>query len=250
MRAWKMALLGACVAFVNFLPLVAMYAPREPVPRLSALKIMQMNVHGGKNSNYQSALSLINELSPDVIGFSEITVTWAERLKTNLKEYKFQTIEPHHGGIALFSKLPLSNSEVKYTGKIKRPRITTEVLREGSKFSLVFAHPVTPLHSFQLRNQELSAIAEEASKCNSFVLVGDLNCTPWSYCFEKLKHDGGLKDSMPGFGIQASWNTALPVLPIDHCLVSKNIVTLDRRVCRDIGSDHFPVYVELGFMEN
>lgn len=245
-RAWKMSILSVCLALANFLPLLDMYGPREPSPP-SSVRILQMNVQGDDNADYRAALSLIDELKPDIVGFSEITGGWPDWLKTNLKEYKYRTIEPRFGGVALLSKLPMEGGEVKYTGKFKRPRICTRFQCGDTEVSVDFVHTVTPFHSFEIRNEELAAIADEASKCTSFVLFGDLNCTPWSYYFKKLERDGGLKDSMPGFGIQCSWPTVLPVLAIDHCLISTDMVTIDRRLCRSIGSDHFPVYVELGF---
>ncbi len=58
---------------------------------------------------------------------------------------------------------------------------------------------------------------------------------------------GKLSDSEQGFGPQPSWSTELliPVVPIDHFLVSKDIEVLNRVLGPNIGSDHLPVYVDL-----
>lgn len=36
------------------------------------------------------------------------------------------------------------------------------------------------------------------------------------------------------------------LIPIDHCLVSNDIIILDRRIGSNVGSDHYPIYIELG----
>jgi endonuclease/exonuclease/phosphatase (EEP) superfamily protein YafD len=56
-----------------------------------------------------------------------------------------------------------------------------------------------------------------------------------------------LRDTRAGFGIQASWPTQIPPLgiPLDHCLVSPELVVLDRRLGPAVGSDHRPVILEL-----
>jgi endonuclease/exonuclease/phosphatase (EEP) superfamily protein YafD len=56
-----------------------------------------------------------------------------------------------------------------------------------------------------------------------------------------------LRDSQLGFGVQPSFPTfswAIRI-PIDHCLVSPEVVVLDRKLAPSVGSDHFPVMVEL-----
>ena len=52
---------------------------------------------------------------------------------------------------------------------------------------------------------------------------------------------------MQGFGVQPSWPTKPLILriPIDHILVSKNIVTARRWIGPETGSDHLPVFADL-----
>ncbi len=63
-----------------------------------------------------------------------------------------------------------------------------------------------------------------------------------------------LLDSRRGFGVQRSWPTSMKVsilgtmrIPIDHALVSRDVKVLDRRVGPFIGSDHFPIMVDIAF---
>jgi endonuclease/exonuclease/phosphatase (EEP) superfamily protein YafD len=79
------------------------------------------------------------------------------------------------------------------------------------------------------------------------IVMGDLNATPWSQPFRRLVARSGLCDSRAGFGIAASYPADSTVLriPIDHVLITCSIGVADRRVERDIGSDHRPVIVDL-----
>ncbi|MEE8238524.1 MAG: endonuclease/exonuclease/phosphatase family protein, partial [Nitrososphaerales archaeon] len=78
------------------------------------------------------------------------------------------------------------------------------------------------------------------------LLLGDLNITPWSPIFKDFLRSTGLRDSREGFGLQPSWPTWFPPawIPIDHVLVSSNVTVYDRKIERDIGSDHYPVIVD------
>jgi endonuclease/exonuclease/phosphatase (EEP) superfamily protein YafD len=77
--------------------------------------------------------------------------------------------------------------------------------------------------------------------------MGDLNATPWSRPFHRFVGRSGLCDSRAGFGVQASFPAASALLriPIDHVLVSCVIGVRNRRIGRDVGSDHLPVIVDL-----
>ena len=83
--------------------------------------------------------------------------------------------------------------------------------------------------------------------CSAETVLGDLNitsCSPW---FAELKDAGSLIDTRDGFGLQPSWPVQSPliVIPIDHVLVSRDFQILSRRIGEDIGSDHWPVVVDL-----
>lgn len=71
--------------------------------------------------------------------------------------------------------------------------------------------------------------------------------SPSNYYFARLLDEGRLNDSEQGFGPQQSWSTELliPVVPIDHFLVSRDIEVTNRALGPNIGSDHLPVYVDL-----
>lgn len=237
---------------INVVPLLEMYVPRMSInhgDKQRTLRVLQMNLWGGRNRNYQQVIDVIEKSDADVVGLSEITPTWASRLKPHLSQYPYRLVETGHGGIALYSRFALLEKELRFYKPAKRPRIFARMNFNNRNVTILFVHPVIPIGLYKLRNEELSLIAEEAAGSAEPVIVfGDLNCTPWSYYYDKLKQDGGhLIDTMLGFGVQSSWNAfwPCPVIPIDHCLVSKEFDTVQRRLGPRVGSDHLPVFVEL-----
>ena len=57
-----------------------------------------------------------------------------------------------------------------------------------------------------------------------------------------------LKDSREGFGILPSWpaNAFFLQTTLDHAMVSENVQVITRQVGEYIGSDHLPIYLEIG----
>lgn len=62
----------------------------------------------------------------------------------------------------------------------------------------------------------------------------------------------GLHNSASGFGIQATWPAGFPLfsIPIDHVLLSDNLRVAFFEVGEGVGSDHYLLYVGLGFINS
>lgn len=255
LRRWVAVLFATGLFLLNAWGLVPFYIKMEPTAPAGTptLKVLQFNVRGGQNHDFERTIKVIDRERPDLIGISEITQTWDEKLKKSLREYPYRITEPHLGGIALFSKYPLKNEEVRYFDSIKRPRITGDIVISGRSIRIMMVHPVIPLVAARLRDRELELYAKEvkASGRMPVILFGDLNTTPWSFYFHKLLKDANLRDTEMGFGYHPTWPIGgkIPTFfPIDHCLTSSDFEVVDRRVLEAIGSDHHPVVVKLSFL--
>lgn len=247
-------LLNAAAIAPLYLP-AAKESPASNADDLHRIRLMQFNLWGGRNKKYVAVVQTIIQTNPDVIGFSEITPVWLIALKAGLANYPYMIADTTGGGIAIFSRIPLESKEIRYYSDLKRPRAIAKIKLAGGHCTLIFAHPFIPFKHTAMRNEEFAIYAKEAleaSKSGPVVLAGDLNCSPWSSDFSKLLNDSHLVDSEQGFGPQPSWSThqKITVFPIDHCLVSKDIVTLKRYIGEEIGSDHLPVVVDLAMRTN
>ncbi|MBU6455599.1 MAG: hypothetical protein KGS72_27760, partial [Cyanobacteria bacterium REEB67] len=141
-------------------------------------------------------------------------------------------------------------SEVLLSDSGKKARVFSVVrMTDGNPLMVMTVHPGIPLNgkAFVSRNSDLQIYVKDLQTFNGpKIIAGDFNCTPWSYYFQKLLNDGRLVDSEHGFGPQASWSIFgffMPLLPIDHCLVSREIVVTDRKIEKNAGSDHRPLLV-------
>jgi len=123
----------------------------------------------------------------------------------------------------------------------------------GREVQLVVMHPWPPSTRSGMvsRDQDLQAAGAwlAARRDTPTLLLGDLNVTPFAPTYADLLERSGLRDSQRGFGLQPSWPIhKLPLrIPIDHCLVSPHLTVLARRFGPEVGSDHFPVIVEVAF---
>ncbi len=225
---------------------------------MAEIKLLHMNLLW-ENSAYAQALALIEEYDPDVVSLQEYSPIWDMAISSKLKEkYPHNLLVPmEYGfGIALYSKLPIAESQSKKLAEGFCPPaiISTINASDNKRFKLVVVHgmpPFTPEYA-KTRNEQFKEIAHFSTdnSTSDIVVIGDFNCTPWTYRFKKLLRESNLIDSQYGFGVEPTWHRlsfplSLIRLPIDHCLVSKNIEVLERQVGRSFGSDHYPVFVRL-----
>jgi endonuclease/exonuclease/phosphatase (EEP) superfamily protein YafD len=117
--------------------------------------------------------------------------------------------------------------------------------------ALLSSHPLAPSTETRslLRDAQLRFAAEwAAGQTLPALVVGDLNATRWSHAFGRLTSIGGLSNSEDGFGFQPTFPATASILlrvPIDHLLHSDEWVVVDRRLGPAMGSDHFPLVVDL-----
>jgi endonuclease/exonuclease/phosphatase family metal-dependent hydrolase len=79
------------------------------------------------------------------------------------------------------------------------------------------------------------------------ILTGDLNDTPQSYAYRRLRAAADLKDGFQerGLGTGFTFGGVIPALRIDYILHDPRLETIDYRSPRRRFSDHFPVVAEI-----
>jgi endonuclease/exonuclease/phosphatase (EEP) superfamily protein YafD len=216
------------------------------------LRILVLNVLT-VNKRYGDILDYVQEKHPDVLALLEVNKRWIDALEPVLKPFPFRVYRPDQNnfGLALFSRLPLINPHVRLYTWNRTPGIEARVKLGKKEIVMHLTHPVPPLDGlyWTLRNNHLRELADRTKTLPFEHLVfGDLNLSPWSPFFKDFLSETGLKDSVTGLDHQGTWPTGLPFLyaPIDHFLMSSGLDTLHFEVGPDIGSDHLPVFLELG----
>lgn len=240
-RRWWLALGSLCGALLLI--------PSDPLHRsisvhfgdAGSLRVLHMNVLQ-PNEAYEQAIAQALRSDADVISVQELSPQWADAFQAGLKAaYPYAHVEPRSNcyGIALFSKRPFRNvCTLEFHGA---PFIEAVLDIDGRPVRLLAVHatsPITYTH-FKRRNGQLDGLARRiASSDTTTVLVGDLNTVPWDDAFERFCFNSGLRPAS-GAG-QRTWPSIGPLalIPLDHLLISDNIVGASVHTIPILGSDH------------
>lgn len=236
---------------INVALIVPYYLPDIKPPVGSAkLSIATINIYGFRNKQYERVIGFIKEKHPDVVCFDEYTRDWMQHARAALPEYDYTFVEGVSGGAAVLSRVPIERVPPLGGNGERRYGVRGIVHLGGREVLLMAVHPPNPIKrkNEKARNQEFERLATEARDSKlPVIIIGDMNATAWSPYFQRLVDESGLHDSEKGFGIQPTWCELmlLPMVPIDHCLTSKDLVVTRREVGPDVGSDHLPVCVDI-----
>lgn len=249
LRRWQWAVAAAVVLALNLLRLLPVAV--APAGEGAALRVVSANVNF-RNRDPDRVLAFVREAKPDVLVVLEFTPAWNEALAPLRAEMPHAVVLPRDDpfGIALFSRIPLEETEVDEAGGTGFPSIVARLDVDGEPLTVIGSHPPPPVNAAAAadRNLHFSQLARRAeTELGEVILAGDLNVSPWSPHFRDLLRVGRLADSRRGFSPQATWPTFFPPLmtPIDHVLVSDGVAIADRRLGPELGSDHRPVIADV-----
>lgn len=205
------------------------------------------------NGQFEDVEHYIFDKCADIVILQEFTTLWQLMLEPKLAEYEYRLTIPRDDnfGIAVYSKINFSELKKIEIGNAGVPSITGDFRIANTAVTLLATHPLPPVGNdyFEHRNLQLSELGKFVSNAkNEIVLIGDLNTSSFSIHFKKLIRESKLIDSRNGFGLLTTWPTwfSLAGTTLDHCLISKGISVKAREVGDNIGSDHLPIFVEIG----
>jgi endonuclease/exonuclease/phosphatase (EEP) superfamily protein YafD len=251
--AWQLKKMG------RFTPL----APRkvkgtrraDPARRL---RLVVTNVLQG-NDQYGRWAKVVMRQDPDVVLLLEADRGWARALRPLRARFPYRVELPQENcyGMMLLSRLPLHRTRVQHLVQRDIPSIHTQVeLRSGER---VWLHGVHPRPPEPLRNQgaeprdaELVLVAREIEKGpdEPRIVAGDLNDVAWSGTSRLFLKLSGMLDPRQGRGLYATFNANYPYplrWPLDHVFHSAHFRLVELRKLEHVGSDHFPVLIDLAY---
>ena len=195
--------------------------------------------------------SVIRQLNPDLMALEEVNERWLSALSVALQAYPHSKAMAREDnfGIALYSKYPLVNSEIRQVGAADIPTIIADVALPDGRITIIATYPLPPggPESSRLRNDQLAKLPQLITNASlPVLLLGDLNVTPWCVHFKRLLDRTSLLDSSQGRGVLGTWPTFLPILliPIDHCLHTTGVNLTKKATGPNVGSDHYPLVVD------
>jgi endonuclease/exonuclease/phosphatase (EEP) superfamily protein YafD len=210
-----------------------------------------------ENTDHERLLRLVRDTDPDILLAVETNERWVQALEGLTADYPYVVRRPQDNwfGMVLFSRLPLLESKVEFLVQDDIPSVLAVLELAGDRIVLRGLHPRPPEplrdQDSTPRDAELVLVGRSIGKQNGAptIVAGDLNDVAWSATTQLFLRLSGLLDPRMGRGLYSTYNARNPLVrwPLDHLFHSNHFRLAELRRCDDIGSDHFPVLVELSY---
>ena len=243
--------------------LVAPFFVPAATPEPSAdetLRVLTLNI-STKTEGYPLVVEMLRERQPDIVFMSEVRADLVALLQAELGDlYPVQYAEPSRFtlGVAILARdadvVVQTVSADANMGRMPRRYLRADFEWGGRPITIAGIHPLPPMRGEWAvgRDRELGVMADLANSTDHpFMLVGDLNATPWSQAMRAMARDTTLRYASEGYGIRPTLlpggNVVGPLVgaPLDHILVSTDWAVAAYTEAGDIGSDHRPVQVDV-----
>jgi endonuclease/exonuclease/phosphatase (EEP) superfamily protein YafD len=243
-RVW-MGLFAAVLA-LNLLEILRPPDTVEPAAGERVHTIIAYNVYS-RNERMEDVLAWLRDQEPDAFFLLEYE-RWMREPLAVLEQPR----EEGGGGytrsfrlnrsICLYSRLP-------FTERLSTHGLTAfEIELPGRDESLLLAgiHLESPRdpRSWAGRNRQLRELVRVLGRFEDpLVMLGDMNCSPYSPYYNDFVEDSGLAPVRAGWLAPITWHGQWPLVftSIDQAFTSPSVHTVDKTTGPRIGSDHHPI---------
>lgn len=236
-KRWLLALSALVLPFVTASPILSIANTHT-----NSVKILSSNVYLN-NPDLSRLKTLIDQEQPDVIVLLEFSQQHLVPVKAWV-DYPHQILQARAGafGMAILSRFALNSTQI-ITDALGIEHISTQV-QASQAFQFIGFHPLPPMsvQAYQVRNQLLQDLTKTTTQPR--IIAGDFNATPWSSTFQNLAQQGYYRS----LNLLPTWPTKFKGflgIPIDQVLASSHWQLRTARIGPNIGSDHYPLIVEL-----
>ena len=207
------------------------------------------------NRHSEKLIQHVNELKPDLLLTLESDQWWEDQLKGIEKDFPYTVKKPQNNlyGMHLYSRLEIVKATIRFIVEEEIPSIEAVVkLRSGKIIHLYCLHPKPPSptesSSSTNRDAELLIVGKSLeSEQHPVLIMGDLNDVAWSRTTSLFQKISGLLDPRVGRGFYNTFHARYPLMrwSLDHLFHSNDFKLVKIKRLGYIGSDHFPIYVQL-----
>ncbi len=202
----------------------------------------------------EAFLEIVRDRDPDMLLVMEVNGRWMDELTSLDQDYAHAVKQPNDVayGMALYSKFPLSGTEIKHFNHDDIPSIHTRVtLPSGREFMFHGIHPAAPVPSKRYPDNQgekeiaLGKVADLVKQESLPAIVcGDFNDVSWSQTAKFFQQEGGLDNVRLGRGLYNSFDATSWFMrwPLDHYFVNRAFAVRELERLPKFGSDHFPMY--------
>lgn len=225
------------------------------------LRLITYNAHGAYR-DAEATRKFIESEAPDILVLQEIYEEGAEVFAalSPMFPHRVDCIGEHSCNLALLSKHPIQASRV-FSRYAKKPdvapvqAIVAEIDAGDTPVNVVVTHLSWPLPAARQRDQ-MAFLSDLANGLTGpAILAGDFNSTPWSQALSGFDSRLSLKRLTRFLTTWPTRNVArlypdFPFLAIDHVFASPELRATNVRRGPSLGSDHYPVIVDLTSSKN
>lgn len=209
------------------------------------------------NRSSQPLLDHVAEWEPDLVLTVETDSWWEGELSPLEKRFPYHVKQPQEDtyGMLLYSRLPLVEPTIRFIVDDSVPSIRTGVaLRSGDTIAFYGLHPKPPRPDIQQgsgeRDAELLLIGRSLrEETHPTIVAGDLNDVAWSHTTRLFQKTSEMLDPRRGRGMYNTFHADHAWLryPLDHIFISSHFRLTRLKRLGHVGSDHFPILVELSY---
>ncbi|HJU52220.1 MAG TPA: endonuclease/exonuclease/phosphatase family protein [Acidimicrobiia bacterium] len=244
----KTAAIVGLVTLINLATLVPLFRAPANTDGDVDVRILSFNLLSD-NENFDAVIDYIRQSEADLVVLHEASLPWEEAIADADLGYQMTITKPDNDIFGSLVLAPPGAAVESFGFRVADPRAVEVVMPVGLRVLAI--HPVSPSNARRanLRNQQL-ALASQWVKGQEgpVVVVGDFNAGPFSYPYRRLRAETGLRDSIRGYGLENSYPASAPAIlrvSIDHLLYSEGVGVIKRDLGPALGSDHFPLIVDL-----
>jgi endonuclease/exonuclease/phosphatase (EEP) superfamily protein YafD len=242
--------------YLPFVPrAVADATPAQAAAPSAHLRILVINVLI-KNRQDARLRQLVLATNPDVLLALEPDDWWARALRPLHAAYPYRIEMPRANayGLIVYSRLPLLHPHTQDLEQPGVPSVITRMrLADGRTFTFFGIHPTPPIpdnypDGVGLRNVVLQKVARLLRATpGPTVVAGDFNDVPWSGTTHQLVAGAAVHDVRVGRGLYPTFDARIPLMrwPLDQFFVTPQFQVVSLTRPPGVGSDHFPMLVEL-----
>ena len=220
----------------------------------STLRVVISNVEM-ENNQYDLWMKTIRDADPDVLIALEVDKKWVAAVSSLSAEFPEQVTIPQDNwyGMMMWSKLPMVDQQIRYLVQDDIPSIDAHVrMQDGHLMRVIAVHPRPPEpvrgNDATARDAELTLWGLElAAETEPTVIGGDLNDVAWSSTTRLFLRTSEMLDPRRGRGMFNTFNAERFWMryPLDHIFVSPHFTISDVHLLPFVGSDHFPIQIDL-----
>lgn len=209
------------------------------------------------NRKHEKLLDYIKRYQPDIFVGLETDAWWTSKIRSVSEQLPYSVELPQEDtyGMVMRSRIPLLDPMVEYIIRENIPSIHTAFeLSDGSAVQLHAVHPKPPFPdedtSSTDRDAELLIVGRRVEERGGpTVVLGDLNDVAWSRTTKLFQKTSGLLDLRIGRGFFNTFHAKyfFARWPLDHVFVSDHFRLRKVERVGNVGSDHFPMFVEFSY---